>query len=144
MVYGWFMVFNATFNNISVISWRSVLLVEETGGPRENKSQVTDKLYHKILYQVHLTWARFELTMLVIGADCTGNCKSNCHTIGTKTAPECNRNWRDIYYLSISRIKHKRIKTIIVNTRFTFFNIIDHNTLVFVIVFNNRINYDTV
>jgi hypothetical protein len=25
------MVFNATFNNISVISWRSVLLVEETG-----------------------------------------------------------------------------------------------------------------
>jgi hypothetical protein len=29
------MVFNATFNNISVISWRSVLLVEETGGPGE-------------------------------------------------------------------------------------------------------------
>ena len=29
------MVFNATFINISVISWRSVLLVEETGGPRE-------------------------------------------------------------------------------------------------------------
>ena len=26
-----FMVFNATFNNISVISWLSVLLVEETG-----------------------------------------------------------------------------------------------------------------
>jgi hypothetical protein len=25
------MVFNATFNNISVISWRSVLLVEKTG-----------------------------------------------------------------------------------------------------------------
>jgi hypothetical protein len=31
----WFMVFNATFNNISVISWQSVLLVEETGVPRE-------------------------------------------------------------------------------------------------------------
>jgi hypothetical protein len=30
------MVFNATFNNISVISWQSVLLVEETGGHREN------------------------------------------------------------------------------------------------------------
>jgi hypothetical protein len=29
-------VFNATFNNISVISWLSVLLVEETGGPGEN------------------------------------------------------------------------------------------------------------
>ena len=33
---GWFMVFNATFNNISVISWLSVLLVEETGVPGEN------------------------------------------------------------------------------------------------------------
>jgi hypothetical protein len=37
----WFMVFNATFNNISVISWRSVLLVEETGVPGENHQQVT-------------------------------------------------------------------------------------------------------
>ena len=27
------MVFNATFNNISVIFWQSVLLVEETGVP---------------------------------------------------------------------------------------------------------------
>ena len=34
----WFrlMVFNATFNNISAISWRSVFLVEETGVPGEN------------------------------------------------------------------------------------------------------------
>ena len=31
------MVFNATFNNISIISWRSVLLVEETGVPGENR-----------------------------------------------------------------------------------------------------------
>jgi len=30
------MVINTTFNNISVISWRSVLLVKETGVPREN------------------------------------------------------------------------------------------------------------
>ena len=35
----WFMVFNATFNNISVISC-SILLVEETGGPRENNKFV--------------------------------------------------------------------------------------------------------
>jgi hypothetical protein len=32
----WFMVLNATFNNISVISWWSDLLVEETGVTREN------------------------------------------------------------------------------------------------------------
>jgi hypothetical protein len=31
-----FLVFNATFNYISVLSWWSVLLVEETGGPGEN------------------------------------------------------------------------------------------------------------
>jgi uncharacterized DUF497 family protein len=30
------MVFNVTFNNISVISWRSVLLVEGTRVPGEN------------------------------------------------------------------------------------------------------------
>jgi hypothetical protein len=32
------MVFNATFNNISVLLWWSVLLVEETGVPGENPS----------------------------------------------------------------------------------------------------------
>jgi hypothetical protein len=31
-----FMMFNATFNNISAISWRSVLLVTETRVPGEN------------------------------------------------------------------------------------------------------------
>jgi hypothetical protein len=34
------MVFNATFNNISVISWRSFLSVEETGVPGENHRPV--------------------------------------------------------------------------------------------------------
>ena len=40
------MVFNAIFNNISVISLRSVLLVEETEYPEKtiDLSQVSDKL----------------------------------------------------------------------------------------------------
>ena len=40
---------NTTFNNILVISGRSVLLLEETELPK-----VTDKLYHITLYGVHL------------------------------------------------------------------------------------------
>jgi hypothetical protein len=50
------MVFNTTFNNISVISWWSVLLVEETRIPGENHRPVavTDKLYHIVVYGVHL------------------------------------------------------------------------------------------
>ena len=36
LVWFGFMVCNATFNNITVISWRSVLLVEETGVAGEN------------------------------------------------------------------------------------------------------------
>jgi len=35
------MVFNATFNNISAISWRSILLVEEIGVPGENHQPAT-------------------------------------------------------------------------------------------------------
>ena len=53
------MVFNATFNNISAISWWSALLMAETEHPEKttNLPQVTDKLYHHImLYQVHLAW----------------------------------------------------------------------------------------
>ena len=43
------MVFNVTFNNISAISWWSVLLVEESGVSGENHQQT---LSHN-LYRVH-------------------------------------------------------------------------------------------
>ena len=50
------MVFNAIFNDISAISWRSDLLVEETGvlGETIDLPQITDKLYHTMLGRVQL------------------------------------------------------------------------------------------
>jgi hypothetical protein len=71
------MVFNATFNNITVISWLSVLLVEKT----TDLPQVTDKSYHRIVHRVHLA------TLQVIGTDCTDSCKPSYHTITTATTP---------------------------------------------------------
>ena len=40
----WFMVFNAIFNNTSVISWMSVLLVEETGVLGKNHRPVANSI----------------------------------------------------------------------------------------------------
>jgi ATP adenylyltransferase/5',5'''-P-1,P-4-tetraphosphate phosphorylase II len=47
------MVFNATFNNISVISWQSVLFVEET----TDLPQVTDK-------QIFLEKSNLEMSVI--------------------------------------------------------------------------------
>jgi len=87
---GWFMVFNTTFNNISDILWQSVLLVEETRVPRENHRPAASHwqtLSHNVVSST-LTWVGFELTtLMVIGTDCTGSCKSNYHTITATVAP---------------------------------------------------------
>ena len=69
------MVFNATFNNISVISWWSVLLVEDPEKTTD-LSQVADKLYHIMLYTSPRSRLEFT-TSVVIGTDCIGICKSN-------------------------------------------------------------------
>jgi hypothetical protein len=52
-----FMLFNATFNNISVISWWSVLLVDKQEYQEKTTDlpQVTDKLYTGVTWRKPLT-----------------------------------------------------------------------------------------
>jgi len=54
-----------------------------------------------MLYSAHLVWARFELTTLVvIGTDCTGSCKSNYYTNATTTAPGIKNRLLKCTYIS--------------------------------------------
>ena len=76
-------VFNATFNNISAITWWSVLLVEETGVPRKNHRPVESHWQtwsHNVVSSNISPWMGLKLTTLVvIGIDGTGRFKSNHH-----------------------------------------------------------------
>jgi hypothetical protein len=63
------MVFNTTFNSISVLLWQSVLLEKETGVSGENDRPVTSD------YNVVSSTPHQELTLGVIGTDYIGSCK---------------------------------------------------------------------
>jgi hypothetical protein len=61
------MVFNATFNNISVISWQLVLLVEETRVPGEKHRPVAS----------HWQALSHNAVSSAPRQDCIGGCRSN-------------------------------------------------------------------
>jgi len=59
------MVLNATFNNISVLSWRSVLLVEETEVSGENQRPVASP-WHTLSHNVVSSALRFDIDICVL------------------------------------------------------------------------------
>jgi hypothetical protein len=78
----WFMVFNATFNNISVISWQSVLLVVP-GEIHQPAASHWQTLSHNVVSSIP-GLSRIQTNN---GTDCIGSYKSSYHTITTPKAP---------------------------------------------------------
>ena len=65
-------------------SWRSVLLVEEIGVPKENHRLIPSHWQtslHKYCIEYASSWT------VVIGTDYTGSCNSNYNAIVTRTVP---------------------------------------------------------
>jgi hypothetical protein len=89
------MVFNATFNNISIISWRSVLLVEKTG---ENHQPVAN---HWLTLSLNVVSSRPWLCrmLVVIGTDCI--CSFNPTTIRSRLW------WHRLFYIINQRFEQK-------------------------------------
>jgi hypothetical protein len=86
------MVFNATFNNISVILWRSVLLVGETGGHGENHRPVVSQwqtLSHNV---VHLAVKYMYLVKTVMFLNTLFLLLTTWYTVSHGHMPQVNGN----------------------------------------------------
>ena len=102
------MVFNATFNNISVISWRSVYWWRKSEYPEKPPTCRShwQTLSHKV---VHLTLDGIQ-THNLSGTDCLGSCKSKYHTMTATTAPGkrmINKKWMVYTHLLFCMLWYK-------------------------------------
>jgi hypothetical protein len=102
-------VFNPTFNNISVILWQSFLLAEETWGPGENHD-LSHNVVHLALIEIQTIngdrhYIQSRRPLVVIGIDCIGSCKSNYHTI--MNAPFRTRVLISRYSVGFQKLCHR-------------------------------------
>jgi hypothetical protein len=94
------MVFNATFQHISVILWWSVLLLEETGVPVENQKTTASQL-QTLSYNFVSSAPRHEQDSNPQGTDCIVSCKSNYYTITTVPTEYVILLSLDTFYINI-------------------------------------------
>jgi hypothetical protein len=133
------MIFSATFNNMSVISWRSVLLVEEIRVLFQNHRLVASHWQTLSHNEFISPWAGFELTALVmIGIGCTGSSIYNCHNTNYHTITlwlSCLTPLSTIFQLYRGGTRLRRIRFIDIKYLWLFMKI---NSL----IWNILIRYD--
>ena len=90
------MMLNTTFNNISVIFTGQFYRWEKPGYPKKtiDLPQATDKLYHMMMYRVHLAWAGLELTYDHDHDDPSNNLPSKPNK---QPAEQSDLTWSDLW-----------------------------------------------
>ena len=83
----WYL-FNANFNNISVISLQSVLLVEKTWENHRPVASHWQTVPHNVVSSISRHERVRTHNLVVICTDCSGSWKFNYHTITTTTTPD--------------------------------------------------------